>query len=88
MTVDDLIAELQNISAEGKGGMDVKFSYNYGDHWRTTVAEGISDVSEAHVKHSDYHNRDKVYDEGEDDEKIYHDDGSMKEGFRQVILLN
>ena len=59
MTVKELIEELQMYDED----MEVKFAYNYGDHWRTQVAARIDDVDELTVGYSEYHNMDKVLDE-------------------------
>jgi len=65
MLVKDLIAELKNFD----GDMEVHFSYNYGDHWRTHVAPVIETVEELPVKHSDYHNMPKLVEDEDDDGK-------------------
>jgi hypothetical protein len=62
MTVNELKEYLEQFDGE----MEVKFSYNYGDYWRTQVAADISDVEEGYVKYSDYHRMSQV-DEDEDD---------------------
>lgn len=59
MTVAELIAELQQYD----GDTPVHLSYNYGDHWRTTVAPMVKQVEELPVKHSEYHSMPKVLDE-------------------------
>lgn len=65
MKVKELIEELKNFDPE----MEVHFSYNYGDHWRTQVAPVAENVDEMPVKHSGYHNMPKlIEDEDEDDE--------------------
>jgi hypothetical protein len=68
MTVQQLRDALNEIIEGGEGDKEVKFTYNYGDYWRTTVAEGISNVTLATVKYSDYHSMDKVVDIDEDNE--------------------
>jgi hypothetical protein len=60
MIVDELIARLQAISANGGGHMPVMAAYNYGDHWHTEVARVLSDVDEGDVVYSDYHCMNKV----------------------------
>jgi hypothetical protein len=65
------IAELEELIADAKacGATDdtpVHFSYNYGDHWRTTVAPSASNAELLYVERSDYHQMDKLTeDEGE-----------------------
>ena len=68
MTVQELRDELNSIIERGEGDKEVKFAYNYGDYWRTTVAEDINRVELATVKYSDYHSMDKVVDLNEDNE--------------------
>jgi hypothetical protein len=68
MTVQELRDALNDIIERGEGDKEIKFAYNYGDYWRTTVAESISSVELATVKHSDYHSMDKVVDLNEDNE--------------------
>jgi hypothetical protein len=68
MTVQQLRDTLDELVQQGNGDMEIKFSYNYGDYWRTTVAEDINNVSEVSVKYSDYHSMDKVVDLSEEDE--------------------
>lgn len=72
MTVSELIEELQYLERDGKGELEVKFAYNYGDHWRTQVAEDVKEVTEQLVTYSDYHSMDKVinldYMDDEDEE--------------------
>jgi hypothetical protein len=67
MTVNELKEYLEQFD----GDMEVKFSYNFGDYWKTQVAEDISDVEEGYVKYSDYHRMDKIdEDEDEDSERV------------------
>ena len=63
MTVNELKEYLEQFDGE----MEVKFSYNSGDYWKTQVAKDISDVEEGYVKYSDYHRMDQI-DEDEDDD--------------------
>ena len=60
MNVKELLEALQEQVDNGNGEMEVKFAYNYGDHWRTAVAESINTISQVTVKYSDYHSMDKV----------------------------
>jgi hypothetical protein len=62
MKVRELIEELQGLDAN----LEVHFSYNYGDHWRTMVASAVERVEEGRVKHSEYHSMDKFIDEDDD----------------------
>ena len=47
---------------------EVMLSYNYGDHWRTTVAEAVGRVEEMPVQYSDYHRMHRVVDDEDDHE--------------------
>jgi hypothetical protein len=66
MLVRDLIELLEGMDAD----MEVHFSYNYGDHWRTEVAPAISNVREGVVEYSEYHRMDKL---------VEHDDSDFDE---------
>lgn len=83
MNVTQLREMLQDLEAQGKGEMDVQFSYNYGDYWRTQVAVSVDTVEEAFVTHSDYHSMDKLVTWDDEDE----DYGAVPEGARTVIIL-
>jgi hypothetical protein len=76
MTVKELKEELAFMPDDA----DVQFCYNYGDHWRTTVAAEINHVEEGAVTFSDYHRMDKVVDEDDDD-------GDCNPNIRKVVLL-
>ena len=76
MKVADLIAELQGMDPE----LEVHFAYNYGDHWRTTVAPSVSRVDVGLVQYSDYHRMPKVVEPDWDDEE------AEAEGKSVVIL--
>jgi hypothetical protein len=69
MTVGQLIEELQRHVAKYGPDTPVHHSYNYGDHWRTTVAPGVGQVTEERIVESDYHNMPKVLDE--EDNRYY-----------------
>jgi hypothetical protein len=66
------VSELREMLESFDGDMEVHFEYNYGDHWRTTVAPKVSAVNEAEVVWSEYHRMPKIverdYDEDEQDE--------------------
>jgi len=80
MKVADLIQELQCMPQDA----EVHYSYNYGDHWRTQVAPKVRDIEEGVVKYSEYHRMDKLV---EDEDDFYDDEGNIKEGTRQVVVL-
>lgn len=63
MTVAELIEEPKGFDPN----MTVRFSYNYGDHWRTHVAPVVHSVEETTTKFSEYHNMDML---DEDSEKF------------------
>lgn len=75
MNVKELIAALTEVDPEAT----VHFTYNYGDHWRTTVAPEVRAVDEGHVVHSSYHDMDKVI--------VKDDDDFDDEKARAVVLL-
>lgn len=66
MTVTQLKQQLEAMEAEGYGETPVYYTYNYGDHWRTTVAARINAVESALVEHSEYHNMMKVVHDEDD----------------------
>jgi hypothetical protein len=59
MTVQQLIDQLSQFDPNTK----VHFSYNYGDHWRTTVAPVVRHVEEMPIAESEYHKMPVVIDE-------------------------
>ena len=79
MKVSQLIEELGFMNPDA----EVHFSYCYGDHWRTEVAPGVSNVSEGVVEFSDYHRMDKLADEDFEDEEP----GNPDENVRRVVLI-
>lgn len=82
MNVLQLKEKMEELVAQGCGEMDVVYSYNYGDYWRTTVAPGVDTVESGTVKYSDYHSMDKVIDPYEDDCEM-----TPKPNQREVIIL-
>jgi hypothetical protein len=81
MNVNEMIEALTDLQSQGKGDVEVKFSYNYGDHWRTTVAPSVDAVNLGRVVHSAYHDMDKVVDT--DDESEAEDDPAG----REVVII-
>lgn len=80
MKVRELIECLEGEDPE----KEVLFCYNYGDHWRTTVAQSPDSVEEGLVVHSAYHNMYKVID---------NEEGEVSENARgkdvqEVVLLS
>lgn len=67
MNVRELREQLQALEAQGMGELDVKFTYNYGDHWNTQVAADVESIETGMVKYSEYHSMDKVLDSDEED---------------------
>lgn len=78
MKVAELIEVLKGMNEDA----DVVFSYNYGDHWRTQVAESVSTVGDGIVEYSDYHRMDKIVDE----EDAY-DELGVRSDVRRVVVL-
>lgn len=79
MNVAELIEVLKGMDQDA----DVVFAYNYGDHWRTQVAQPVDEVSEAAVKYSDYHRMDKIVEEDD----IYDDEGNPDSRIRRVVMI-
>jgi hypothetical protein len=80
MKVSELIELLQMEDPEA----DVHFQYNYGDHWRTTVAPTVDEVTVGRVVHSAYHSMDKVVDMDDFD---YDEDGEPVYEGKEVVLI-
>lgn len=80
MTVQELMEQLGYMDPNA----NVHFAYGYGDHWRTTVAPRVSEVSEGVVEFSDYHRMDKLI----DDEDCYDEEtGDYRADVRKVVVL-
>lgn len=62
------VGELKELLEQFDDELPVLFSYNYGDHWNTTVAGTISSADTGKVCYSSYHRMNKVVD-GEDEEE-------------------
>ncbi len=65
MTVLELIQELQQIRVENGDDVEVKFAYPSGDYWKTVVCTQIDSVQMLAVKHSEYHDMDRLMEEEE-----------------------
>jgi len=74
MKVRELIDQLQQFDAED----EVHFSFNSGDHWRTTVAPKVRRVEMLPIVESEYHNKPQIIDE---DDRRYDD-------AEQVVVLS
>lgn len=88
LTVRELIAELECI--ENKD-MEIRFSYNYGDYWKTQVAATIDTVELGYVKYSEYHRMDKVVDVNEaHDENEFDEEGNPIDDIdlNEVLILS
>jgi len=48
---------------------EVYFTYNYGDHYHTQVAQKVEQLNEGNVIYSEYHSMDKVAVDDEDNDK-------------------
>ena len=79
MKVHELINELSNYDSD----LEVHFSYNYGDHWRTIVAPAVTEVEDGKVTYSDYHQMDQLVTDNEEDDNIESDDTD-----RRVVVLS
>ena len=65
------VKQLIELLSTFEDDMEVKIAYNYGDHWRTTVAPDVCNVEITEVEYSDYHQMDKVIDQEIVDAKEY-----------------
>lgn len=83
MNVLQLKEKMEELIEQGCGEMDVVFAYNYGDHWRTTVAPGIDTVESGIVTYSNYHNMDKIVEQDDEDDC----EMTPKPDQREVIIL-
>jgi hypothetical protein len=63
MKVSELIEELQEMDQD----LEVKFSYNYGDHWHTQVAANVEGAIMGRTKYSEYHQMHKVLEDDNDE---------------------
>ena len=63
MKVHELINELSNYDSD----LEVHFSYNYGDYWRTIVAPSVTESTKTKVTYSDYHQMDKLASDDDED---------------------
>jgi hypothetical protein len=64
MTVGQLIEQLQQYDQDS----EVRFAYNYGDRWRTLVAEPVRTIENGTVRYSEYHRMDAVTESEENDD--------------------
>ena len=69
-TVQDLIDILQELKEQGHGDKPVCFTYNYGDHWGTVVAQKVDEVEAGNVEYSEYHRMYKLSQDEEQDEVV------------------
>jgi hypothetical protein len=79
------VKELIEILGRYDQDVEVHFSYNYGDHWRTEVAPAICQVSDGVVEYSDYHRMDKLV--TDEDECYDEDTGNYKADVRKVVVI-
>ena len=73
MTVQELISKLQAYDPDD----EIMFAYQYGDHWRTTVAKPVRKVDEDMVQESEGAFRVVDFDESTDEEKC-----------KQVVIIS
>ena len=79
------VSELIDILGRYDQDVEVHFSYNYGDHWRTEVAPAICQVSDGVVEYSDYHRMDKLV--TDEDECYDEETGDFKADVRKVVVI-
>ena len=79
------VKELIEILGRYDQDVEVHFSYNYGDHWRTEVAPAICQVSDGVVEYSEYHRMDKLV--TDEDECYDEDTGNYKQDVRKVVVI-
>ncbi len=85
MKVHELINELSNYDSD----LEVHFSYNYGDHWRTIVAPAVTEVEDGKVTYSDYHQMDALVTDNEEDGEEEDDQESAPDTtVRSVVVLS
>ena len=86
MTVRELIDELQNFD----GDTEVRFSYDYGDHWHTEVAIEVEHVELTPVTYSSYHEKMRVVDPDkmEEAECDAEEEGVENTKVKRVVVLN
>jgi hypothetical protein len=77
-------AELIDLLQQYPSDMPVMFGYNYGDYWRTEVAEPIEQVDTQEVAFSDYHGRAKIVEYDYESERHEEEE---KVSTVQVLLL-
>lgn len=70
LTLRELIDELEDIAIAEGDDIKVAFSYNYGDYWKTQVAQSITRVEIDNLEYSSYHNMPKIADEEDKDTTI------------------
>ena len=80
MQVKELIERLSCMDGEA----EVRFSYNYGDHWKTAVAQHVFNVEEGRVEYSEYHGMDVMV----DDSLEYEDDVALNVQAPRVVVLS
>lgn len=83
MKVSELRVLLAEQEAMGNGDKEVHFSYNYGDHWKTTVAPVVDTVKLGKVAMSYYHQMDKVIYPCDEE-----DDDTPAPDTREVVVLS
>ena len=81
------VSELIEILGRYDQDVEVHFSYNYGDHWRTQVAPAISQVWDGLVEYSDYHRMDKLVFDW-DGTLLDSASGDYKADIRKVVVID
>ncbi len=91
LTVRELIEQLQCIP-EDQQNLEVRFTYNYGDYWKTHVAATVDTAEVGYVKYSEYHRMDQLVDLSAslladiDDETD--EEGDLNPDLKEVVILS
>ena len=82
------VAQLRAFLAGLPDSRPVVFTYQYGDHGRTVVAQRVRDADEGRVVWSEYHGLPREV----DDDEWYDDDGRLKDsladGAAEVVIIS
>jgi hypothetical protein len=62
------VGQLKALLANLDDNTEIMREVPSGDYWRTILAKPITEVGEARVEHTDYHNCDKIVDQDDSDD--------------------
>jgi hypothetical protein len=79
-------AELIDLLQQYPSDMPVMFGYNYGDYWRTEVAEPIEQVDTEEVAFSAYHGKGKIVEYNYESERHEEEEEEEVSTVRVLIL--